>query len=404
MKKEAGFSILEFIVSMTVLTLLFAGVMSVFVPLLQRTKLEAGIAQTQMENIVGLEMLRTDLVHSGHGLPWTLAGLTYNEIASDPHGLNNATTNPPQALALAVNAGTNNSDYLAIKANNVALTDVSQKISFIQQGALVPNVNPKVWGRADLDFGAEDRVLVMRLMDPDEKIPMTIVPQASGSFYIQWSAIAALPSGGFTNEVQYLFGLTSGENPIMPFNRADYFISTTSVPPRCFAPNTGVLVKSVVDHDTAELGPQLPILDCVADFQIAFGVDTTAVPDKSIDCFTNNLATVLPAADLNDATIARTVRERVREVRTYILVQEGLFQYEYRFNDFDAGGTSVVVGEQNAPAQDCSTNGSDEFLGKKAFNLSSLGADYRKYRWRVVRMAVQPENLTRSLFGGDQQQ
>ena len=63
--------------------------------------------------------------------------------------------------------------------------------------------------------------------------------------------------------------------PVRPFNRAEYYIqSAAAVPQRC-APNTGVLVKAVVAHDGTGTTPTLlPLLDCVADMQVVYGLDT----------------------------------------------------------------------------------------------------------------------------------
>ena len=69
--------------------------------------------------------------------------------------------------------------------------------------------------------------------------------------------------------------------PVRPFNRAEYYIDNTAVPQRC-APNTGVLVKAVVAHDAAGTTPTLlPLLDCVADMQVVYGLDNNA--DGAVD-------------------------------------------------------------------------------------------------------------------------
>ena len=70
-----------------------------------------------------------------------------------------------------------------------------------------------------------------------------------------------------------MYGVDQDTNLRMPFNRADYFISNTNAPSRC-APNTGVLEKVVVNQSDGRLTNFLPLVDCVADMQVIFRLDT----------------------------------------------------------------------------------------------------------------------------------
>ncbi|MEW6364252.1 MAG: hypothetical protein AB1714_06390 [Acidobacteriota bacterium] len=397
-RAERGFSLVEVLISTLLLLGVLAAVGALMIPLLRRTKIEAGVAQSQMENLVGLELMRQDLMHAGHGLPWELGGINYTEATEAlPSGLNDATTNPPRGLGKLDNVGFHNSDYLAAKASNVGVDEVSQKVTFIQQGDAAPHT----WGTSELDFVGTDRVVQMRLVDPSTGRPMILVPSGSNPFQV-YGSVAAPPATGFADEVQYIFGISGTTDPRMPFNRADYFISTNNVPTRCAA-GTGVLVKAVIDHATGNRIGYYSILDCVADFQIALGVDTTATPDGSIDCLTNDLSTVLPAADLAASVIAQTLRERLLEVRVYVLSQDGDHDSLLNFDNFDVLPSTMRVGETNPTPPtgcDCTGGGTDSTLGQ-TYNLSAI-TNYQQYRWRVHRMVVNPQNLTYKMIGAAQ--
>jgi hypothetical protein len=403
---QNGFSLLEFMTSMFVLVFIFAATMTLFVPLLKRSKVEGGISQSQIEGIIGLELLRTDIVHAGHGLPWTIPGavdpdpaVTYTEAVAAPgDALNDSPSNPPRALGSVNNASANTPDYFVIKANNVDSVDpAAQKVSYIQRGDTVIHS----WGDPALDFVNNDYLTVVRLVDPSTGIPLQLQRRpGTGSFWLRASEVTAPPASGFANEIWYLFGMHSTQQPVMPFNRADYSISTASVPDRC-ADELGVLTKAVVSQaDGASLTDTYPLLDCVADFQIAYGVDIETIPDGKVDCFTNHLSN-LPAMNYTDPTLRATrTRDRVREVHVYVLAQEGVFDHDYEFTGYDGGTNKIRVGETNT--KDCL--GTETILGQD-FDLSTLGpsATYHKdYRWKVYRFVVHPENLTYSLIGAAQ--
>jgi len=69
-----------------------------------------------------------------------------------------------------------------------------------------------------------------------------------------------------------------------------------------------------------------PILDCVKDFQVAFGLDTDG--DGEIDL----RSSALPSTPEN-------VRDQVKEVRVFILYQEG------QRLEHEASTTSITLGD-----------------------------------------------------------
>lgn len=175
-------------------------------------------------------------------------------------------------------------------------------------------------------------------------------------------------------------------------------------------------MKSVLRQDSDELGDPFPILECVATFQVVLGVDTVSddgVAEKH--CLSNNIAGV---SGIPNPITAQSMREQLREIRIYALIQEGEFDRDYNYNNFTSG-TSILVGE-NAPTdcdaagastgtQSCDCTGTDAVLGLN-FNLNSMSAActsanfaancYKKYRWRLHRMVLNPETTVLSSAGG----
>jgi len=346
------------------------------------------MAETNIEGVVGLELLRVDIGHAGYGLPWNINGAAFIEAiddASTAHNdaLFNDNNNPPRAIVSGDGVGIANSDVIVIKAINVAMNDTAQRWSYITSGS-----DPKPWGTDDL-VGGIDRVVVINPKASETSLRELVV--SGGAFSTTYSSPFNLnfsPPGALETYIIYGVDTTALR---MPFNRTDYSVSTTTVPLRC-ATGTGVLEKATINHATGGFNiPPMQILDCVADMQVAFGVDTTNPTDGTVDCYTNDLASgVLPAVD------AENVRERVKEVRVYILAHEGQFDNFFNFNiaALNAAvnppigcGTCFRVGEGNP--SNCT--GLEPILGQD-FDLSAI-TDWQNFRWKVYTLVVRSENL-----------
>ena len=146
--------------------------------------------------------------------------------------------------------------------------------------------------------------------------------------------------------------------PFRPFNRAEYYIDNTAVPQRC-APNTGVLVKAVVAHNASGTTPTLlPLIDCVADMQVVYGLDNNA--DGAVEAWSSDISVGMTAAD---------IRTQLAEVRVHLLAQEG-----QRDDSYTTPSNTIFVGSQG--------------VGRN-FDVSG----YRNYRWKLYSIVVKPKNL-----------
>jgi len=188
----------------------------------------------------------------------------------------------------------------------------------------------------------------------------SLVVDGTGNWSTTFNSTGAFAPVDFS-DTRVIYGIDNGAGLWMPFNRADYFVSTANVPQHC-APNTGVLVKSVVRHSDGTLDSALPLLDCVASMQVQFDLDTDG--DGVVDPlsgFENDLA----------GLTAAQIRDQVKQIRISLLLQEGEYDKDYTHSV-----SSIGVGNISVDLNDAA------FLSKG-----------RKYRWKVYTLSVTPQDL-----------
>ncbi len=369
-RKQEGFTMVELLITMVIFVLTIAAASGIFVPLLTQFKQQSKMAETQVEGIVGLETLRRDVEQAGYGLPWNIpAGVAYQE-ASDafPGKYNDSPANPPRAILSGNDEikdpveATYTSDYLVIKSAIVSTNDAAPKWTYIM-GDGAGGGKLKSWGTTD-DFKNTDWFIALIPSRGASETNQRILATSNGAFSAQFSNVQ-----NFSPELQYdkylIYGVDTDTDLRMPFNRADYYISKTlTIPQRC-APNTGLLVKSVIRHGDGSRGAGMPLMDCVADMEIIFGLDV------------NNDGDITFSPDITGLT-AEEVRDQVKEVRVYILSHEGQKDTNYDAGTQYPGGKVQAVGEFG--------------LGYNNFDLTKI-ADWRNYRWKVYTLVVQTKNL-----------
>ena len=389
-KRQAGFTMTELLITMVIFMFAIIAMSNVFVPLLTQFKQQSRVAETQIEGAVGLQILRKDLEQAGFGLPWVIpAAVAFNEGSTTIQGfippannasVNDATTNPPRAIASINNVlGLGGSDYLVIKATSIATNDAAMKWTHVIGGAGgTSTVN--VWGNSTDDLEERDLAIVLIPSRGGENQRILVI--SGGSFYFEFPDSPTNFPAGFApstqNDVYLVYGVTPPLTGIsglrMPFNRADYYIdrgTTTTIPPRC-APGSGVLMKTLISHTDGNRLPGTPLLDCVADMQVIFGLDTN--DDGTIDAITDILNDTS-----GSALTAQELREQLKEVRVYILAHEGQKDVNYTYPN-----TTVDIPE----------SGDRGYGAGRTFNFSTYGiSGWQNYRWRVYTIVVKPNNL-----------
>jgi prepilin-type N-terminal cleavage/methylation domain-containing protein len=370
-KREAGFTLIELLITMVIFVLVLSAGSQIFTGLLTQFKQQSKIAETNIEGIVGLEILKQDIEHAGYGLPWVIpTGVTYSEASSSPASTYNDASNPPRAVISGNGTGFNGSDYLVIKAINVATNDTSQKWTTLQASS--PYV--RTWTPSSENLAADDSVIVL---NPGTEINSRTLVVDGTTFSTTYNNVTSSPwPPSDVTEARIVYGIDN-TSLRMPFNRADYFVrrfdgSGNNITPQRCAPNTGVLEKATVKQSGGGL-TYLPLLDCAAEMQVDFWLDTDA--DGNINW--------PPSDDISGLT-AQQIREQVKEVRVYIVAHEGQRDVNY---DFSMNNTREALSALETLSGNSRTI---TFV-----NLKTLLGDpeYKHYRWKLYTIVVKPNNL-----------
>jgi prepilin-type N-terminal cleavage/methylation domain-containing protein len=386
---ESGFTLIELIVTMAVFVLVMVAAANVLTGMITQFKQQSKIAESNIEGIVGLEMLRQDLAHTGYGLPWSVDvdgdGVandwsqltTYSEAAgagafndgdpASPLPLPAGVRRAPRAVFSDDDTGMNGSDFLVIKSVNAQRTNASEQWTILKRAPFGAD-NPWTWTPAGQNLTGTDRVIVLNV---NRRLMVN-----GTAFYTTYDNVTSRAPTDPTETYRLVYGLAPEAvgTPIMPFNRADYYISRPAdISPRC-APFTGVLYKATLQANGNFT--ELPLLDCVVNMQVTFLVDADG--NGVIDW---------PPVDTLVGLTAEQIRDRVREIRVYILAQEGQKDQTY---DFSEGGTREYLSVTETYGAD-----SRDVQGISNLNLKTLlgNAEYKYYRWKIYTIVVTPNNL-----------
>jgi hypothetical protein len=264
--------------------------------------------------------------------------------------------------------------YLVIKSTVSAASPAAKRWTNVFTTSTTATL--RTWADSTRDPAATDRIIVVRnnLNPPPTRELMTngsLTPTYATTFSNYRALLPGTLRDGDTFQI-YGIDAVSGTDMRMPFNRADYFISrpSTNMPSEC-APKTGVLYKAIVAQSNGA-PTNIPLLDCVADLQVVYGLDTNGRTD--VEGASINLHTAIPPAT------AAEIRTQLKEIRVYVLAQDGK-----KDNSYTYPSSTIMVGE--------SFDGGATVAGRN-FNLATLiGADYQRYRWKVYTIVIRPKNL-----------
>jgi len=428
MGNKRGFTLVELLVVMAIFIIIIIIATKAFESIIRIAGHQTKTAASQIEGIVGLEMLRTDLAHAGYGLPWQFqfAPNAYNEVAGSPAantGIDATTLNdvppavPRAIMAAATGAGGSvpGSHYLVIKSALLALKAANSSVG--RWGELIYStaggLNTSTINRVndistDLRDGAaaspnnvQDRVITIRSqftnLGGENKV--LVMSGAGNNFSYAVPNGFQPPVDGYkpADEFETLtaYGI-SDTNLRMPYNRADYYISRPpSTDPNFKIPDfcnsgTGVLFKAVADHAGGYGTNIYPLLNCAGDMRVVYYLDMD--DDGNPQTFANatngaNFASSEGAngADIN-ATLAAAdlLRQRLKSIYVYILSHEGKKDTSYTYPVTDPGSV-ITVGPPAMPAVGN--------VWTQAAMTAQFGTDWRNYRWKVYSIEVNPRNL-----------
>ncbi len=375
-QNDSAFSLIELLIYLAIVGILMGLVLSSFTLTVRRTAQQSGIAETKIETGIGLDLLRVDLENAGFGLPWDFQAtpVPYFEPA-----LMNDNPNVPRAiisrdLDISTNGINNGSDRLVIRATNAIRGVSGQEWGYV--GRLADHTVDVQSMSADAFTNTDAVIVIQPESSPDNYRRLVM----EGGTYIKnptpadLDKLAPPATPNDPDGVRYLvYGLNDSKAIIRrPFNRTDYYIVNTAavVPSHC-APGTGVLEKATLNQADDNFS-FMPIVDCVADFQVVYHLDTDG--DGGWD------SPPVEANGLNGLS-ADQIRDQIKEVRCYILTHEGGLDQSYTYPN-----TTINVGEMAA-------DGVTLLAGRNLDLSATIGGNWANYRWKVVSMTVVPKNL-----------
>jgi prepilin-type N-terminal cleavage/methylation domain-containing protein len=420
---KKGFSIVELMITMVLFVFVIAAASQIFSGLLTQFKQQSKIGETDIEGAVGLDLLRYDLAHAGYGLPWNPPAAAcgscdpcdwgcmpgYTEAASDatspvadPASFNDAGSRAPRAVISGCSSfnnacgASNGQSYLVIKSAVAATNYAAGKWTNLKSLDVKTVWSPNTQNVNVANDGTTNnnvRVIVLALGQSAANRE-SLVSDGSHWYTTYSNTSGFAPPTAF--ETRVIYGIDTNNTALrMPFNRTDYFISRPAdIPARC-APNTGVLYKTTVNQSNGTL-LSLPLLDCVAYMHVDYMLDTNV--DGTVETISDNIMTDIQpdTVDCPDDNAACKIRNELKEVRVYIIAQEGQRDATY---DFSNGGTRTnftiplegVGGTTRGPVYfpyDAGNYGTPGSLGTLIGN-----PEYKYYRWKLYTLIVQPNNL-----------
>lgn len=414
MRRKNGFTLVELLVSITIVMVIMAVAVAAYMKLLQGYKTGAKASENYISDLCGLELLRQDIEMAGYGLPLNLNGNSYNEAvaAVTPTTLNDS-GNPPRAFAMSNNTGQNGSDILAIKSSIADINNASKKWSMIPWSTTTFQV--KAWGGATLDPNADftstegDSFIILdnggALQPAGGGVGFTTYTfngnTPTSGYYQNTSNGTALPTPPNNQSVFFLYGIdTNAGVHRMPFNRVDYYLDrvTGQFPSSCADSYT--LYRGTIIQTGASAGNRTStaVLDCVRDFQVAFGLDTNN--DGAVDTWVADL--INPQAGVTPVQTAADERTKVREVRIFILYHEGTgdvtdkagfrFSGTLNLSDQDIAHSLDSV-NYPAPPNNFKTLSSGALTGTPDLSSFTPAGSDRQYKWKVLELSIKPMNL-----------
>lgn len=339
-KNNKGLTLVELMVTVAILSIVLAGVYTVYINTSKHSLREYRVAESEMELEITKNFIERDIAMAGYGLA--------DDYDFDDDGIQNFT---PTAIG-ATDGGTNDSDTLTLMGTALG------RFSRAAQGwTHVMTTAPtfQQWNDAREDLNTGDKVI---FIEPNTKS----LVGAGGLWEFDYpSTPAAIQEGTLV----YGIDIQPGS---FPYYAVEYSLGGTT--PAVCAPGTQNLQRA--EDRTNVLSPQnpLPLLACVLDLQIVFGLDTNE--DGTIDSWDNG-GTTTASPPYTDYDI---LKKRLKQVRVYMLVQLGSRNLD---EDVYPTGTSFRVGDAD--------------LGGGIGRDVVLTDAQRRYRWKVVSLNVTPRNL-----------
>lgn len=293
---DQGFTLAELLVTMGIVLLVMAAAYQGYTRLLQGFEMESSSAEAQMEDMVNVNLLRQDILHSGFGLPRNV-----NEWPLEW-----------EDGELTIRSTVNNLDQ-----------DTKQWALCSDNGT---NMNPELDPGTDHEFVILDR-------DGNHHDNLDGCPSNQPGIFFAYPYNSSLGNACGASDDPFCYETT-------------YSLQSQSM--EGCAQGTEILQRFVSNN-----GQDLPIMNCVADWQVVFELDNN---DRISDF---------------DAEFSNPedIRDRLKMIHVYVLAQEGGYKEDFDFSqEYSLQGVEETLSLEDVP-------------------------DYSNYRWNMINFSIQPKDL-----------
>jgi hypothetical protein len=361
----AGTTLAELLITISIFSVVIAGVYSVYTAYVDHAGREYRLAQSEIETVIAKNMIERDIMMAGYGLAADYSGLTFTPEPL-PLGATDAIapgSTPNPAGGTYPTTGLAGADSLYMMGTALGIySRASQGWTYLKQTS---PAEFQLWGDVREDIQEDDRVIYI---EPNAK---AIIADGTAWRFIYPSGPNFLGSEG---RGALLYGLSrpprgSGSEIPRPYYIVQYRLggNAADMPKTCARGTRNLQRVEVTNGESIE-----PLLACVRDIQVAFGLDSSSPEDGLIDLWDNGGILASSYDHLG-------LKNRLKQVRVYILVQNGNRDADYLYVNPENPGNPerIRVGDMSLGT------GRDIYLT----------AEQRMYRWRLIAMTITPRNL-----------
>ena len=330
-----AFTLVELLVAIIIVSLIIGAAYVTYITILKGFARESKSMETQLEVATGLELIRLDIEHAGLGL-----GEDQPDLPVEYDSSNNT---------LIVRSVLNNTNLIT----NASGDPVFWSVVDCPGSGMTPTINS---GDDISGLPSGTRLVFLGAAS------RAYAGDTSGS----------CPDSGIFVVFPYDPSVASGCS-VQFCNIIRYSLSASQNLSDCNG-NTRNLLRAVGNSQG------MPLINCVSDIRFTFDIDTDG--DGVIDIRDGSFNDL----DIDGDTVisASEVREHLKVVNVYMLVQEGGFDRGFRFTDYvTCSGTPSDVRLSSSCVLANPTTGIELFLP----------VNYENYRWKVLKLSVVPLNL-----------
>lgn len=382
MKNRSGVTLVELLIVMAIFSVVTMGLVEGYKVLSRSGVREFRKSESSIENNIASTLLERDVMMAGYGLA--------DDYSQTNIGVGNLPRSVSSCGAAGDNCGVNGSDTLTLMATAIAMNSrAAQGWSYVSDIATGYTPTFQSWGDAREDININD---VFLMMEPNSKMLVAVYGSTGDWLYTFKGTHPASDIKSVQNNKTYTFGTleagtilygiatsATAAQVTQPAWAVKYYLNTSSVGTANCAPGTLSLLRAESSSSMNPSSGAQPVLNCVLDFQVALGLDTD--DDGALDSWDNGGVTAATYAGVDGPKL---LNRRLKQIRLYVLVQDGNLDSSYTYNNPDplyaSKKDTIRVGDLSLP-------------GGAVGRDKQLTTAQRAYHWKLLTFAVTPRNI-----------